>query len=78
MKVVIVGSGAQGTGLAGLLIMWKDVEQIILADYSQASQSPLNVVFRQLHTCNIFSTHVKNMLSFVTFSYIILQSAYAA
>ena len=27
MKVVIVGSGAQGTGLAGLLILGKDVEQ---------------------------------------------------
>ena len=37
MKVVISGSGAQGTGLAGLLVMEKDVEQLILADYSQAS-----------------------------------------
>lgn len=37
MKVVIIGSGAQGTGLAGLLVMEKDVEQLILADYSQAS-----------------------------------------
>ena len=27
MKVVIVGSGAQGTGLAGFLILGKDVEQ---------------------------------------------------
>lgn len=35
MKVVIVGSGAQGTGLAGLLAMENDVEQIVLADYSQ-------------------------------------------
>ena len=37
MKVVIIGSGAQGTGLAGLLVMEKDVEQLILADYSQES-----------------------------------------
>lgn len=28
MKVVIIGSGAQGTGLAGLLVMEKDVEQL--------------------------------------------------
>ena len=37
MKVVIIGSGAQGTGLAGLLVMEKDVDQLILADYSQES-----------------------------------------
>lgn len=33
MKVAIVGSGNQGTGLAGLLAREKDVEQIVLADY---------------------------------------------
>ncbi len=35
MKVVIIGCGAQGTGLAGLLAMEKDVEQLVLADYSE-------------------------------------------
>lgn len=35
MKVVIIGCGAQGTGLAGLLSMEKDVESIVLADYSE-------------------------------------------
>lgn len=33
MKVCIIGSGSQGTGLAGLLAMEPDVETLILADY---------------------------------------------
>ena len=35
MKVCIVGPGSQGTGLAGLLAMEADVEQLIIADYSE-------------------------------------------
>lgn len=35
MKVCIVGSGSQGTGLAGLLAMEADVESLVLADYSE-------------------------------------------
>lgn len=35
MKVCIIGSGSQGTGLAGLLAMERDVESLIIADYSQ-------------------------------------------
>lgn len=35
MKVCIVGTGSQGTGLAGLLSMEKDVEQLTIADYSE-------------------------------------------
>lgn len=35
MKIAIIGSGAQGTGLAGLLAMEDDVERIIIADYSE-------------------------------------------
>ena len=37
MKVVIVGSGAQGTGLAGLLILGKDVEQQFIPGGSLAN-----------------------------------------
>lgn len=35
MKVCIVGTGSQGTGLAGLLAMEADVERLIIADYSE-------------------------------------------
>ena len=35
MKVCIVGTGSQGTGLAGLLAMEEDVEQLVIADYSE-------------------------------------------
>lgn len=35
MKVCIVGSGSQGTGLAGLLAMEEDVEKLVIADYSE-------------------------------------------
>ena len=35
MKVCIVGSGSQGTGLAGLLSMEQDVEKLVIADYSE-------------------------------------------
>lgn len=35
MKITIIGSGAQGTGLAGLLAMEEDVERIVIADYSE-------------------------------------------
>lgn len=34
MKVVIIGSGAQGTGLASLLAMEPEVTSLVLADYS--------------------------------------------
>lgn len=34
MKICVVGTGSQGTGLAGLLAMETDVEQLIIADYS--------------------------------------------
>ncbi len=34
MKVCIIGSGSQGTGLAGLLAMEPDVERLVIADYS--------------------------------------------
>ena len=34
MKICIVGSGSQGTGLAGLLAMEPDVEELVIADYS--------------------------------------------
>lgn len=37
MKVCIIGSGSQGTGLAGLLAMEPDVERLVIADYSQKS-----------------------------------------
>ncbi len=37
MKVCIIGSGSQGTGLAGLLAMEPDVELLILADYFEES-----------------------------------------
>lgn len=35
MKVCIIGTGSQGTGLAGLLAMESDVEKLVLADYSE-------------------------------------------
>lgn len=35
MKVCIVGTGSQGTGLAGLLSMEEDVERLVIADYSE-------------------------------------------
>ncbi len=35
MKVCIVGTGSQGTGLAGLLAMEEDVERLVIADYSE-------------------------------------------
>lgn len=35
MKVCIVGTGSQGTGLAGLLAMEEEVERLIVADYSE-------------------------------------------
>lgn len=35
MKVCIVGTGSQGTGLAGLLAMEPDVEKLLIADYSE-------------------------------------------
>lgn len=35
MKVCIVGTGSQGTGLAGLLAMEPDVELLTIADYSE-------------------------------------------
>ncbi len=37
MKITIIGSGAQGTGLAGLLSMEPDVEALTLADYSSSA-----------------------------------------
>lgn len=37
MNVCIIGSGSQGTGLAGLLAMEPDVERLVIADYSQKS-----------------------------------------
>lgn len=47
MKVCIIGTGSQGTGVAGLLAMEKDVETIILADYSQ---KPLDIALDLLNT----------------------------
>lgn len=35
MKVCIVGSGSQGTGLAGLLAMEEDMSELVVADYSE-------------------------------------------
>ena len=35
MRVCIVGTGSQGTGLAGLLSMEEDVESLVIADYSE-------------------------------------------
>ena len=35
MKICVVGSGSQGTGLAGLLAMEPDVEKLVIADYSE-------------------------------------------
>ena len=35
MKVVIIGSGGQGTGLASLLTLEKDITSLVLADYSE-------------------------------------------
>lgn len=35
MKICIVGTGSQGTGLAGLLSMEEDVERLVIADYSE-------------------------------------------
>lgn len=37
MKVVILGSGAEGTGLAGLLVKESEIEQLVLGDYSEAA-----------------------------------------
>lgn len=37
MKVCIIGSGSQGTGLAGLLAMEPEVERLVIADYSEKS-----------------------------------------
>ena len=34
MKATIVGSGAEGTGLGGLLVQEPEVEQLVFADYS--------------------------------------------
>lgn len=47
MKVCIIGSGAQGTGLAGLLAMEPDVEKLVIADYSERS---LQSAKSQLHS----------------------------
>ena len=35
MKVAIIGTGAQGCGLAALLGMEEDVEKLVLGDISQ-------------------------------------------
>lgn len=35
MKIVIIGSGGQGTGLAGLLALEKNVEKLVICDYSE-------------------------------------------
>ena len=37
MKVAIVGTGAQGCGLAALLAMEDDVEKLVLSDISQGA-----------------------------------------
>lgn len=57
MKVVIIGSGAQGTGLAGLLAMESDVDRIILADYSKSalkeSENKINELGNRIKTKEI-------------------------
>lgn len=47
MKVCIIGSGAQGAGLAGLLAMEPDVEKLVIADYSVES---LQTAKSQIHS----------------------------
>lgn len=45
MKIAILGSGAQGTGLAGLLAMEPDVEKIVFCDlYEEAAQKALEQI----------------------------------
>lgn len=57
MKVAIIGSGAQGTGLAGLLAMEDDVERIIIADYSvdalKASEKKIKEIGSRIKTKEI-------------------------
>ena len=47
MKVCIIGTGSQGTGVAGLLSMESDVEKLVLADYSQ---EPLDKAMKLIGT----------------------------
>lgn len=47
MKVCIIGSGAQGLGLAGLLAMEDDIEKLVIADHNQEH---LNVARSQIDT----------------------------
>lgn len=47
MKVCIIGSGAQGLGLAGLLAMEDDVEKLVIADHNPEH---LNVARSQINT----------------------------
>lgn len=48
MRVVVIGSGAQGTGMAGLLAMEKDIDEIILADYSEKALEKAKILIESL------------------------------
>lgn len=48
MRITIIGCGAQGTGLAGLLAMEQDVERIVLADYSKEAVEKAAALVRTL------------------------------
>lgn len=48
MKVCIIGSGSQGTGLAGLLAMEPDVERLVIADYSENSLNTAYALIQSL------------------------------
>lgn len=48
MKVCIIGSGSQGTGLAGLLSMEPEVERLVVADYSLESLAVARVLIDSL------------------------------
>ncbi len=47
MKICIVGTGSQGTGLAGLLAVEPDVERLTIADYSEQN---LNIARNLIET----------------------------
>lgn len=57
MKVVIIGSGAQGTGLASLLSLEQDVTSLVLADYSADA---LNVAKESIESLG-YSKKVKDI-----------------
>lgn len=67
MKVCIIGSGSQGTGLAGLLAMEPDVELLVIADANAESlETARTLVFslgdriraKEIRTCQVDAANV--------------------